>query len=92
MADILQATSSKDSLYQTTFRYVPVNEYIILKYRGQEKMATVLQTIFSYAFYWMKCICFANAGLFEYVPWDPLYLHGLTLISAWISIYMPNKV
>ena len=24
MADILQATSSKDSLYQTTFRYVPV--------------------------------------------------------------------
>ena len=22
----------------------------------------------------------------------PFYLHGLTLISAWISNYMPNKV
>ena len=26
------------------------------------------------------------------VAWGPFYLHGLTLILAWISNHMPNKV
>ena len=24
--------------------------------------------------------------------WDPFYLHGLNLVPAWISNYMPSKV
>ena len=29
---------------------------------------------------------------YEYVTCGPFYLHGLTLIPAWISNYMPGKV
>ena len=25
-------------------------------------------------------------------PWAPFYLHGLTLIPAWISSYMPSNM
>ena len=41
-----------------------------------------------------KCIQFAQEVIKveDAATWAPFYYHGLTLIPAWISNYMPSKV